>query len=292
MSSGGATFTPRIYPRPTPLSSKDVLASAIISNIRVPFLCAALTKAVEPAYFAIAKAWLANGWSERWFFIIGLMLVHLTLYVGMNGFFLYCDVNGVLEKYKLRRTATMGPSWDLIYDTWKQAFIGQFIIGPPTGYFIYDAFKYFGMPAMDAPLPSFFYLMAFYSAAHIANGHLFYWSHRLVHSKMLYKFIHKQHHMYKGTIGFSAEYANPIEQIVSNQGPTVIGCLLAGSHVCVFLLWIATRLEQTYEGHSGYCFYGTFLHKLGLTNAEGAAFHDFHHTGNRYVHCIFLLGFS
>ena len=59
------------------------------------------------------------------------------------------------------------------------------------------------------------------------------------------------------------------------------------------------RLHQTYEGHSGYCkvyiicthltlfsnpslgFYGTFLHKIGLTYSEGAAFHDFHHTGNR-----------
>lgn len=44
--------------------------------------------------------------------------------------------------------------------------------------------------------------------------------------------------------------------------------------------WIAVRLQQTYEVHSGYCFRGSFLHKIGLTNSDGAAYHDFHHTKN------------
>ena len=49
----------------------------------------------------------------------------------------------------------------------------------------------------------------------------------------------------------------------------------------VWFLWLAWRLEQTYEAHSGYCFYGTWLHSIGLTNSEAAAYHDYHHTGNR-----------
>ena len=35
------------------------------------------------------------------------------------------------------------------------------------------------------------------------------------------------------------------------------------------------------RSHSGYSFYGTRLHKLGLTHAESAAYHDYHHSGNR-----------
>ena len=38
------------------------------------------------------------------------------------------------------------------------------------------------------------------------------------------------------------------------------------------------RLQQTYEVHSGYCFRGSLLYKIGLTNSDGAAYHDFHHT--------------
>lgn len=41
------------------------------------------------------------------------------------------------------------------------------------------------------------------------------------------------------------------------------------------------RLRQTYEVHSGYCLRGTLLDSLGLCYAEGAAFHDFHHSVNK-----------
>jgi hypothetical protein len=42
----------------------------------------------------------------------------------------------------------------------------------------------------------------------------FYWTHRLFHSKYFYAKYHKQHHEYAGTIGFAAEYAHPLEQII------------------------------------------------------------------------------
>ena len=41
----------------------------------------------------------------------------------------------------------------------------------------------------------------------------FYWSHRALHHPALYKHLHKQHHEYKGTIGFAAEYASVGEQV-------------------------------------------------------------------------------
>ena len=41
----------------------------------------------------------------------------------------------------------------------------------------------------------------------------FYWSHRLLHHPRLYKHFHKQHHEYRGTIGFAAEYAHFVEQV-------------------------------------------------------------------------------
>jgi hypothetical protein len=48
----------------------------------------------------------------------------------------------------------------------------------------------------------------------------------------------------------------------------------------MFLIWLTYRLEQTYEAHSGFCFRDTLLYKLGLTNADAAAYHDYHHSGN------------
>ena len=70
-------------------------------------------------------------------------------------------------------------------------------------------------------------------------------------------------------------------QVVSMKVPTIAGAIIAGCHPAVWLVWLAYRLCQTYEAHSGFCFYGSWLHSIGLTNSESAGFHDFHHTGNR-----------
>jgi hypothetical protein len=53
----------------------------------------------------------------------------------------------------------------------------------------------------------------------VFNDVFFYLSHRIVHHKSIYGYVHKQHHTYTGTIGVAAEYASPIEQILSNQAP-------------------------------------------------------------------------
>ena len=93
--------------------------------------------------------------------------------------------------------------------------------------------------------------------------------------------MHKQHHTYTGTISIAAEFAGVPETILANLIPSIGGCLFFGRHPLVFLVWLAVRLEQTYEAHSGVAFVGTALHRLGFTNASAAVFHDFHHTENR-----------
>eukprot|EP00483_Globobulimina_turgida_P010923 UN10944 len=109
---------------------------------------------------------------------------------------------------------------------------------------------------------------------------LFYIVHRLVHHPKLYGIIHKQHHEYKGTIGFAAEYAHPIEALFANFYPTLAGCLHTGAPALVFHVYLFWRLWETYETHSGYSFHGTFMHKIGGTFADIALYHDFHHTKN------------
>jgi hypothetical protein len=67
---------------------------------------------------------------------------------------------------------------------------------------------------------------------------------------VLYRWIHKQHHEYTGSIGFAAEYAHPIEALLANLLPTMGYAVAAGVHPLVFVLWLAWRLEETYEAHS------------------------------------------
>lgn len=280
--SGGACFTPRLATRPAYPTASSVLKSTAVSYVRTSALAAGFTYAVHPIFLVIADSALNKaGWSEQMLFTVLTLLVHSVLYVGINGFFLLCELCGWFERYKFARKPYQVPDRKLMLRTWFEAAIGQLVTGPLVIYYMYHAFKYFGMPSLLAPLPNVQTLMQYYALAIFVNDFGFYWSHRLVHSKALYALIHKQHHTYTGSIGFAAEYANPIEQIVSNQLPTVGACLFFGFHPVVFLVWLATRLEQTYEAHSGYCFKGSLLHSMGLTNSEACAYHDYHHSGNR-----------
>jgi len=140
--------------------------------------------------------------------------------------------------------------------------------------------KSFGMPGILDPLPAVAVMFRQFWVNAGLNEVLFHYSHRLLHWRPLYKRIHKQHHKYIGTIGFAAEYAHPVEQLLANQGPTIIGSIVQGVHPLILLVWLAWRLENTYEGHSGYCFKGTLLNKIGLLHANQAPHHDFHHTHN------------
>lgn len=256
--------------------------SLFSSLVRAPALCTVACIGLFPLYLHLLRFLTDEmGLSERMVFVVGTSLVHTATYLLCNGTFALWDAYGLFEQYKLDRKPSQQPSKALLNKTLREAAMGQTVIGPLTLYLLYPAFKYFGMPAMDAALPPPSALYGFFVACYLCNDIMFYFSHRLFHGKAIYKHIHKQHHNYVGTIGFAAEYAHPLETIFSNQLPTVAGCFFFGAHQWIFWFWLLVRLQQTYEVHSGYAFVGTWPHKLGLTNGSGAVWHDFHHTTNR-----------
>ena len=107
----------------------------------------------------------------------------------------------------------------------------------------------------------------------------FYWSHRLLHTKLLYKAIHKQHHKFRVTVGIAAEYAHPVEGIISNAASTIVGPLLLGSHVSVVWLYTFLKLHQTIEAHSGYIVPYPYS-VWSLLDVMDNGRHEFHHSHN------------
>ena len=61
------------------------------------------------------------------------------------------------------------------------------------------------------PLPSLFSIIFQIILFMTVADTIFYWTHRLLHHRALYKHIHKQHHQFKNTIGIAAEYAHPVK---------------------------------------------------------------------------------
>jgi sterol desaturase/sphingolipid hydroxylase (fatty acid hydroxylase superfamily) len=137
------------------------------------------------------------------------------------------------------------------------------------------------MKPLDAPLDSIPTMFLLFVFAHETNEWLFYWCHRLLHTKWMYARIHKQHHEYIGSMGIAAEYAHPVEYILGNILPTLFGFILVGKfHPLTLLVWLYLRLQQTYENHSGYSFYNTIFETLKLSHGSWASHHDYHHSHN------------
>jgi hypothetical protein len=218
-----------------------------------------------------------------------------------------------LLRCAIGRKASERPSWPLVKQLLSEAAINHLVTSPITSLLVFSLADALGMPAANAPLPSPLHMAGLFAAAHTFNDFTFCacagappaaphataqrmplvadcarsrstaaaadWTHRLLHSKLLYARFHKQHHAFRGSVGAAAEFAGPTEVVLSNQLPTVGLLLAVGAHPLVQAAWLVLRLTQTYEVHSGYEFSDTLIGRLGLT-ANETSHHDHHHSVN------------
>ena len=102
----------------------------------------------------------------------------------------------------------------------------------------------------------------------VAQDTIFYWSHRALHHKLLFRPIHRKHHLFRHVRPYMATYAHTVEDL-ANVVAFFAAPALLGVSWQVMAIWIAVRVWETYEAHSGY----------GFTRiASRHAFHHLHAT--------------
>lgn len=256
--------------RPVPENTSVVVFNALLHYVmEAAVLASTLFLFPGDSWERTVKEWWP--YSDRALFMVGTFVVHESLYFGMNTSFMLFDRWNWFLRYKIARKPSQVPSAALIRRTLRESFVNHFIVQWFSAYFLFPVFVHFGT-RVGGHLPGYREAFCHFFVSTVVLDAGFFWAHRLIHEKMLYKWIHKQHHEYTGTIGFAAEYAHWVEQILGNQIPSIIGCALLGSHIFVWLVWLAYRLIGTYTAHSGYAFPGPFKYD--------AYYHDYHHSHN------------
>lgn len=104
--------------------------------------------------------------------------------------------------------------------------------------------------------------------------------HRLMHEPFFYKRFHKVHHEYIATISIAATYAHPVEFMLTNSTPAILGYILLGSkvHFVSFIMWIIMRMVDTIEVHSGYEIHWSPIKAMPFSCSS--EYHSYHHSHN------------
>jgi len=98
----------------------------------------------------------------------------------------------------------------------------------------------------------------------LVNETLFYWSHRVLHHKKLFRLIHRKHHEWRHVRGVSAEHAHVFETLCNFVAMWAAPVLL-GSHFLIIEVWVFIRIIETVHAHSGF--------RVDMVSSR----HSFHH---------------
>ena len=117
----------------------------------------------------------------------------------------------------------------------------------------------------------------------LVEDFVFHMSHRFLHWRHIYPYIHKLHHEHKVTIAIAVNYAHPLEFIFGNLLPAAVGTIILGKHMHITTVWAwyVFRTLESIEGHSGYDFTWSIFRMLPFGSDYGYhIYHHYHNLGN------------
>eukprot|EP01095_Lingulamoeba_sp_RSL-Kostka_P015179 TRINITY_DN689_c0_g1_i1.p1 TRINITY_DN689_c0_g1~~TRINITY_DN689_c0_g1_i1.p1 ORF type:complete len:294 (+),score=55.57 TRINITY_DN689_c0_g1_i1:52-882(+) len=212
-------------------------------------------------------------------------VVFIMLYWPICLLFMFLDLKRspkFLYNFKIQKEKHQ--TWELYKKAMKTGLINQFLVSLPFAFVFYylceginerfgTSFGY----SVTRELPSLYIVIRDFLFFFLVEEIGFFYGHYLFHMDPFYKYIHKFHHQFKAPLAFTCIYAHPIEHIVSNLLPLMLGPALMGSHILQVYLWHGMAIVNTMHSHSGF----------NLPFLGDATEHDLHHEAFKYNFGVF-----
>jgi len=136
----------------------------------------------------------------------------------------------------------------------REVLQGQLLFVPLVYFAVYPLWVQAGgrMRGSESPLQIAVHLLVFI----LVEDTIFYWAHRALHTRWLFRHVHARHHRFRRVRGYVAEYAHPLENAI-NFVAFFAGPIALGSPFGIVAGWVVVRMFETVEAHSGYTFTGS-----------------------------------
>ncbi|XP_020397710.1 C-4 methylsterol oxidase isoform X4 [Zea mays] len=204
---------------------------------------------------AIESAWqlLIANFTEFQLATVITFLLHETVFFLSGLPSLLFERFGLFAKYKIQKRSNTSAYQNRCV---LRLILYHVSVNLPVMILSYPAFKFMGLRS-SLPLPHWTVVVSQVLFYFVLEDFIFYWGHRALHTKWLYKHVHSVHHdllcRYATPFGLTSEYAHPAE-ILFLGFATVVGPALTGPHLFTLWLWMVLRVLETVEAHSGYHF--------------------------------------
>ena len=117
----------------------------------------------------------------------------------------------------------------------------------------------------------------------------FYWTHRLMHRKELYKYVHKVHHLSTNPTPWAAFAFHPLEAVVE-VGIVPLMMFLIPLHPYAILIWVLYQTGMNVMGHLGF-----EMFPAGFTTGKISKWHNtsvHHNMHHKLVRCNYGLYYN